>query len=179
MGSALCFPCSGQRPAGDGEKELLASPMDAMFPSAGTSLGSGSHKEAGHGGELLWAVRASQRGVSQKTALGGTLGVEKWPCAPAGPSPAWGNGCRGLRAAPLGYPSGTRACCLWGHPPRDAGGGLCPEEAARAPRPLAGPWDRTCSKSGLAGAPGQRCGPVRPGYAGSELAHDARRGAKG
>lgn len=180
MGSALCFPCSGQRPAGDGEKEPLASPMDAMFPSAGTSLGSGSYKEAGHGGELLWAVRASQRSVSQKKQ-------------PLGAPRGWRSGRVLQRVHPQRGAVGAGDCGLlrWdtqvvpglgvhgtahlgmpavAHTPREQRGHRgCSQDPGTAP--AASPvWLM---------APGQRRGPVRPGYTGSELAHDARRGAKG
>lgn len=104
MGSALCFPCSGQRPAGDGEKEPLASPMDAMFPSAGTSLGSGSYKEAGHGGELLWAVRASQRGVSQKNSPWGHLGGGEVAVCSSGSIPSVGRWVQGTAGCSAGIP---------------------------------------------------------------------------
>lgn len=104
MGSALCFPCSGQRPAGDGEKEPLASPMDAMFPSAGTSLGSGSYKKAGHSGELLWAVRASQSGVSQKNSPWGHLGGGEVALCSSGSIPSVGRWMQGTTGCSAGIP---------------------------------------------------------------------------
>lgn len=168
---------SGQ--LGTVRKSRWPAPWTRCSPPRGPAWGLGPIKRPDTAGSCCGQCEPPSAAFPKKTALGGTSGVEKWPCAPAGPSPAWGGGCRGLRAAPLGYPSGTRAWCPWGCPPVDTDGGSHPEEAARAPRPLAAPWDRTCSKSGLADGPGQRRGPVRPGYTGSELAHDARRGAKG